>query len=185
MPAAARPPCRLLHLWFDETDARRIVPPALADRLAQMVASSEARHGGEVRLCVEGSLPLSYLWRQVRQRLPMAQVLRERALMMFAKLGVWDTVGRNGVLVYLNLAAHAIEIVPDRALAASVPQAQWQAIADSLAGALRQRQFEAGLTGALAAVTELMVQHAPQAQSPLCPSGAAAANQLPDTVVLC
>ena len=72
-----------------------------------------------------------------------------------------------------------------RALAASVPQAQWQAIADSLAGALRQRQFEAGLTGALAAVTELMVQHAPQAQSPLCPSGAAAANQLPDTVVLC
>ena len=52
---------RLLHhLWLDEADARRAVPPALAQRLARLVAESEARHEGEVRLCVEGSLPISY-----------------------------------------------------------------------------------------------------------------------------
>ena len=99
---------RLLHhLWLDEADARRAVPPALAQRLARLVAESEARHEGEVRLCVEGSLPISYLWRHVRRRQPMPQVLRERALMLFAKLRVWDTRQRNGVLVYLNLAARA------------------------------------------------------------------------------
>ena len=44
---------RLLHhLWLDEADARRAVPPALAQRLARLVAESEARHEGEVRLCV-------------------------------------------------------------------------------------------------------------------------------------
>ena len=35
---------------------------------------------------------------------------------MFGKLGVWDTERNNGVLIYLLLAEHAIEIVADRGL---------------------------------------------------------------------
>jgi uncharacterized membrane protein len=33
---------------------------------------------------------------------------------MFGKLRVWDTEHNNGVLIYLLLAEHAIEIVADR-----------------------------------------------------------------------
>ncbi len=36
---------------------------------------------------------------------------------MFGKLRVWDTEQNNGVLIYLLLAEHAIEIVADRGLA--------------------------------------------------------------------
>jgi uncharacterized membrane protein len=35
---------------------------------------------------------------------------------MFGKLRVWDTEANNGVLIYLLLAEHAIEIVADRGL---------------------------------------------------------------------
>ena len=35
---------------------------------------------------------------------------------MFGKLRVWDTEHNNGVLIYLLLAEHAIEIVADRGL---------------------------------------------------------------------
>ena len=35
---------------------------------------------------------------------------------MFGKLRVWDTEHNNGVLIYLLLAEHAIEIVADRGI---------------------------------------------------------------------
>ena len=46
---------------------------------------------------------------------------------MFGKLRVWDTEHNNGVLIYLLLAEHAIEIVADRGLNEQVPPQQWQA----------------------------------------------------------
>ena len=64
------------------------------------------RHGGEICVCVEASLPLAEVWRGVQAR--------GRALDVFAQLRVWDTERNNGVLIYLLLADHAIEIVADR-----------------------------------------------------------------------
>ena len=72
------------------------------------MAASERRHSGEIRVCVEAGLPLSYLWR--------GATARERAVTMFGKLRVWDTEHNNGVLIYLLLAEHRIEIVADRGL---------------------------------------------------------------------
>src|SRR4029453_19375983 len=109
----------LKHRAFDDTDTRRAIGPALLERLRQRVAASERRHSGEIRLCVEAGLPLSYLWRDLSAR--------ERALTMFGKLRVWDTEHNNGVLIYLLLAEHAIEIVADRGLDRRVPRAPWQA----------------------------------------------------------
>ena len=86
----------LKHRWLDESDSKRAVPPDMAERLMRRVAASEMRHSGEVRICVEAGLPISYLWRNANAR--------ERAVMMFGKLRVWDTEQNNGVLIYLLLA---------------------------------------------------------------------------------
>jgi uncharacterized membrane protein len=96
----------LKHRWLDETDVARALDAAALTRLEQHVATSETRHSGEIRLCVEAGLPLSYLWRNA--------TARQRAVTMFGKLRVWDTEHNNGVLIYLLLAEHAIEIVADR-----------------------------------------------------------------------
>ena len=91
------------HRWLDVSDTRRAIPPELAQRLMERVAASEKRHTGEIRIYVEAGLPLSYLWSDASPR--------ERAVAMFGKLRVWDTEQNNGVLIYLLLAEHAIEIV--------------------------------------------------------------------------
>ncbi len=55
---------RLLHhRWLDEGDTRRAIPTDLVERLMRRVTASEQRHSGEVRICVEASLPSSYIWR--------------------------------------------------------------------------------------------------------------------------
>ena len=84
------------HRAWDEADAQRALSePALA-RLQARVAASEQVHSGEIRICIEAGLPLSYLWRDA--------TARERAVAMFGKLRVWDTEANNGVLIYLLLA---------------------------------------------------------------------------------
>jgi len=160
----------LKHRWLDEADTRRAIPPELVERLMRRVAASERRHTGEIRICVEAGLPLSYLWRDATPR--------ERAIAVFGKLRVWDTEQNNGVLIYLLLAEHAIEIVADRGLARKVDAGEWQRIVQRMGSAFREGRFEDGLTQALEEVSALLVQHFPAAQ------GGADENELPDQPVL-
>ena len=160
----------LRHRWLDEDDTRKAIPPDMLKRLMLRVAASEARHSGEIRMCVEASLPSSYIWRDATPR--------QRAIAMFGKLRVWDTLHNNGVLVYLLLAERAIEIVADRALTRHVAPHEWTAMVERMAGAFREDRFEDGLTQALEEVSALLVRH-----FPLAP-GEANTNELPDEPVL-
>lgn len=145
----------LRHRWFDDGDLRRALDAAALDRLAARVAASEARHSGEIRISVESGLPLSYLWKRLSAR--------ERAITLFGKLRVWDTEHDNGVLIYLLLAEHAIEIVADRALARRVAPAHWQALLAQMRQALREGRCEAALMQAIDTVEQALVQHFPLA----------------------
>lgn len=160
----------LRHRWLDEADSRRALPPELLERLTRRVAASERRHGGEIRICVEAGLPASYIWRGLNAR--------DRALMMFSKLRVWDTEHNNGVLIYLLLAEHAIEIVADRGIDRHVSDEQWAAMAARLADALRAGNWEDGLTQALSEVSAVLVRHFP------LDNGAPDSNELPDAPVV-
>jgi uncharacterized membrane protein len=166
------------HRWLDAADTCRAIPDDMAERLGRRVAASEARHTGEVRLCVEAALPLGDVWR-VSHETPLSVVVRERALGWFGRLGVWDTELNNGVLIYLLLAEHAIEIVADRTLARCVSPEQWQAMVDRLSSHLREGAFEEGLTEALEEVSALLVHHFPHTGE------TSGTNELPDAVVRC
>ncbi|WP_457418889.1 TPM domain-containing protein [Roseateles sp. P5_E7] len=160
------------HRLWDEDDARRVLPAEALARLQQRVADSEAHHSGEIRVCVEASLPLSYLWRDAPAR--------ERAVTMFAKLRVWDTELNNGVLIYLLLAEHRIEIVADRAVARRVDAERWQALVDAMGAAFRAGHFEQGLGEAITAVDALLVAHFPRDVTNTAPR----LNELPDAPLL-
>lgn len=160
LPSAIHAPARhagnrwwriLRHRWFDERDAARALGPEALARLEQRVADSERGHSGEIRLCIEAGMPLSYLWRGASAR--------ERAVALFGKLRVWDTEHNNGVLIYLMLAERAIEIVADRGLARRVPQSHWDAVLAGMQAAFRAGHFEPGLEAAVDAVDEMLAAH--------------------------
>ena len=139
------------HRWFDETDTRRALPPDALARIEARVAASEQHHSGEIRVSVEAGLPLSYLWKDLSAR--------DRAIMLFGKLRVWDTEQNNGVLIYLMLAEQAIEVVADRGLNQHVSPAQWQALITPMRAAFAQGLFEAGLLQAIDAIDSLLTRH--------------------------
>ena len=144
---------QLKHRILDR-DASHALPQAARERIAQAIAASEAKHTGQIRVYVETALPWSYIRR--------AAPARERAVMEFAKQRVWDTEHNNGVLIYLLLTEHAIEIVADRAVARRVETAQWQSIISTLSKDLRSNQYEAALRQAIAQVSLLLERDFPR-----------------------
>jgi uncharacterized membrane protein len=158
------------HFWRDERDSRRALPPAALQRLTTQVQASEARHRGQIRLCVEASLPVAAAWAGVTPR--------QRALECFGQLGVWDTEDNVGVLIYVLLADRAVEIVADRGLRHHVPEARWQTLAQDLGRAFARGEVEAGLTTALAEVDRLLCAGFARTDDSPRP------NELPDAPVL-
>lgn len=151
----------LRHFWLDATDAERRLGPGALERIEKRVRDSECRHLGEICVCVEASLPASYLRRHLRARVPIAQIVHERALTMFGKLRVWDTELNNGVLIYVQLAEHRVEIVDDRGLARHVPDADWEPVIEQMRAHFRQGRYEDGIICAVDAVSAVLERHFP------------------------
>jgi uncharacterized membrane protein len=160
----------LRQLWSDPATLPRQLGAGTVDRVQQAVQASELRHSGEIRVCIEAGLPMSYAWRDASPR--------ERAVAMFGKLRVWDTEANNGVLIYLLMADHAIEIVADRGLRQQVSDMQWQAIVAHMHDDFQAGRFEAGLLAAVAAVDAMLVEHFPRQ------GDTRDHNELPDEPVL-
>nr|MDP2192163.1 TPM domain-containing protein [Rhodoferax sp.] len=164
----------LKYRWLEASTIRSAIAPDLLQRLQQRVAASERRHSGEIRIYVEAGLPMSYLWTDA----PTRHITRQRALALFGKLRVWDTANNNGVLIYLLLAEHTIELVADRGLNELVAPPVWQAMVSRMSAAFQRGHFEDGLTQALEEVSALLVQHFPLGV------GEANPNELPDAPIL-
>lgn len=160
----------LRHRWSGDALVSQRFPASVLQKLTASVQASESRHSGEIRILIEGGLPNSYLWRDE----PLGQVIRSRAMAQFGKLGVWDTENNNGVLIYVLLAEHAIEIVADRGLNSLVSGDTWQHILQAMRDAFRRGEFESGLHLAVDEVSRLLVKHFPLAEGDHNP------NELPD-----
>jgi len=146
--------CRLWRHRWTEGQVQSAFPPEVLLRLERAVTASESQHTGQIRLCVEGGLPYSYIWRGASAR--------ERAIGLFGKLRTWDTEHNNGVLIYLLLADHAIEIIADRAAARAVPQATWDALLQDMQKSFQKQAFADGMEHALQRVSQLLIAHFPR-----------------------
>jgi uncharacterized membrane protein len=170
----------LRHFWLDADDTRKLIGAPLLERLTRQVAASEQSHSGEICICVEASLPMRQLWR-VGPALGLADVVRARAVEMFSQQRVWDTVHNNGVLIYVLLAEHAIEVVADRGLSAHVPAAHWSALVARMSDAFKQGDYEAGLSAALTDITGQLLRHFALPADADLQGASVNPNELPDT----
>ncbi len=163
-------PRRWLRHWFTPRFVvRRRFGTATLAAMRAAIADGETRHDGELRFAVEGAMPWSYLARDAHPR--------ERAVMAFAKLRVWDTARNTGVLIYVNLADRDVEIVADRGVAHAVGKARWQAICSEMEAAFAQGRWREGALGGIAAVHAALAEVAP-------PVAGDAGNELPDRPVV-
>ena len=155
--------------WFRHLfppSARRGFPRDSLQRIAAAIAQSEARHTGEICFAVEPALELRALW--------AGQQAHDRARDVFARLRVWDTEANNGVLLYLLLADHRIEVVADRGFDARVGAEQWRTVCERVEQGMRVGDGEAAVIAGIAAISELIEMHFPRGEDHV------ERNELPD-----
>jgi uncharacterized membrane protein len=141
------------HLTTGQASGRRAFPKeALAD-IQRTIAEGEKLHRAEVRFIIEPALPLDELLDNVHPR--------ARARTLFSDYRVWDTEENCGVLIYLNLADHQVEIVADRGVGRLVQPAEWQAVCDTMTGHLRRGAYRDSAIAALGQINELLQQRLP------------------------
>ena len=146
----------------------RSFPRSVLARIEEAIRESERAHDGELRFAIEAGLPAAALMKGVTPR--------QRAREVFGQLAVWDTEHNSGVLIYLQLVDHSIEILADRGIAAKVDQPVWDAICHRMEDAFRAGAFEAGTLQGINEITALLAVH--------FPPGSSNPNELPDRPVV-
>jgi uncharacterized membrane protein len=142
------------HLFAAPWAVRNAFPEAAQAAITAAISAAELHHQGEIRFAVEGALDPGALWQ--------GQTPRERALELFSLLRVWDTEHNSGVLVYVLLADHAVEIVADRGVHAAAGEAAWQAICTQMEAAFARGAYQAGAVGGIEAIAQKLRQHFPR-----------------------
>lgn len=162
--------CRraLVHLRSTAAAGRRAFPEATLKAIEEAIAQGELAHTAEVRLIVETSLGLADVFNDVGNR--------QRALALFAQYGVWDTEDNCGVLIYINLAEHQVDIVADRNVGRRISHAEWEAICRTMTQGYAAGAYHDSTLAALAALNALLVQH--------FPASGAGPNQLPNQAIV-
>lgn len=141
------------HLTCTERQVKKLFHPAHLEHIAQSIKASETRHSGEIRFAIESALELLPLLNE--------QTARERAIEVFSNLHVWDTELNNGVLIYILLADHAIEIVADRGINSKVQAEYWQTLCADIQEAFAKGQYEEGAKACIDAVSQKLIEHFP------------------------
>jgi uncharacterized membrane protein len=151
---------------------RMLFPARSLDAIEQAIGRAEQTHAGEIRFAIETALtPLHVL---------NGMAPRARALEVFASLRVWDTELNNGVLIYVQLADRAVEIVADRGFRGRVNPAEWEAVCRLMEEHFRAGRFETGSIAGVDAIGNLLARHFPPNAERAAPSH----NQLPDRPTL-
>ena len=142
------------HFIASYWQAQRQFPASVRAAITRAIARSEMQHAAELRFVVEAALSPT----QLLQRM----TARERALEVFSALRVWDTEHNSGVLIYVLLGDHAVEIVADRGIARRLrEQDLWPPVMARLQQAFAAGQVEAGAVAAVEMVGEHLIRHFP------------------------
>src|SRR5262245_17802780 len=143
--------CR--HFFATRWGTRRRFTSSAVAGIESSIRVLESRHAGEIRFAIETAFDLPELWAGVTPR--------QRALEVFGQLGVWDTAGNNGVLIYVLMADRVVEIVADRAIAARVAQPDWDSVCREMESHFKAGRFAEGSEAGIAGVGALLARHFP------------------------
>ncbi len=141
------------HLFYPGWWLRRDFPPAELAKIESAIAESEKTHSGEIRFAIESALPLKALWRD--------ESTVERAVEVFSLLRVWDTEDNNGVLIYLLLADHKVEITADRNINKVVDTDEWQRICHVMETHFKAGNFGEGVLQGINEISQLLEKNFP------------------------
>lgn len=158
----------LRHLLSTRYSGRKAFPCATLTAIQQAITAGESVHRAEIRLIVEPSLELSAVLAGIGSR--------DRAHELFAQYGIWDTEENCGILIYIDLADHQVEIVADRGIARLIPAHHWQAVCKTMTTGFARGEYHDSVIAGIRQLNTVLHDYFPE--------GEAQSNQLSNQPIL-
>lgn len=141
------------HLTATRSQARNLFPRSTLQAVQACIAAGEKQHRAEIRLIVEAALPLNTVLR--------GESSRTRAHELFSHYRIWDTEENCGILIYINVADHKVEILPDRTVGRALKRDDWHAVCQTMTRGFAGKKYHDSLLLALTQLNELLAVHFP------------------------
>ncbi len=138
--------------YFSEQEKQLIV---------HAIEKAEHRTSGEVRIYIENHCPTDPV---------------KRAQEVFQSLKMYETIARNGVIVYLAMKDKKLAIYGDEGIHTKVGDAFWNAEVSKILSHFNQNNFTEGIVNIILAVGEALTLHFPYDDK-------TDTNELPDEIV--
>ncbi len=87
--------------------------------------------------------------------------VRERAQREFLDSGVYDTRDRTGILIFISLLEHRVELIADKGIAEKIEQKEWDSIVQVIVDGIRRKRLAESLCEAVSMCGNLLVKHFP------------------------
>ena len=133
----------------------------------------------ELQLLVFALLALAFRWPPIKQRLVPRSVKQQycarRAREQFLAQNLHTTRERTGVLLYVSIAEHHVELLADAGIHAKVPAGTWDQVVSKLTARVKAGQVGAGFIEAVNAVGAQLAAH--------FPASGVNPNELPDHLI--
>lgn len=89
--------------------------------------------------------------------------VKQRAELEFYRLGMSDTAESTGILVFVSLLEHRIEVMADRSIAAKLPPETWDGVVSQVLAGIRTGDLSRGLCDAIDTCGKILAENFPVA----------------------
>ena len=135
--------------------------PALAPYLGALPVLAAAVIVGGVGAVVAGAVPP--LLRALTPAEEMGRAVYRRAVEAFLEHELFDTDGRTGILLFVSLNEHRIEVLADRGIDAQVDEAAWADVTDHIRRGIETDRLTKGLLNGIECCGRVLEEHGVEA----------------------
>jgi len=89
------------------------------------------------------------------------QKVQERSIRYFMESGVYNTKDRTGILIFISIMEHRVELLADSGINEKIPKEKWQNIVDNILAGIKQKQIAKHLIESIDECGDLLAEHFP------------------------
>ncbi|MDP8202418.1 MAG: TPM domain-containing protein [Candidatus Tenebribacter burtonii] len=89
------------------------------------------------------------------------QKIQERSIRYFMESGVYNTKDRTGILIFISIMEHRVELLADSGINEKIPKEKWQNIVDNILAGIKQKQIAKHLIESIDECGNLLAEHFP------------------------
>lgn len=116
---------------------------------------------------------ITFLKKLMISKQQMQQRSAAMAERVFGEYKLFETKNRTGILVFISLFEHKIEIIPDKGLKDTIAADDWQKVIEDMKPSLRKKKFDDAFIQSISKITEILLTYKMERKG-------GANNELPD-----